>query len=94
MDDKTLQKEKAPHDYKDVRKADRRWTYQRWISKRAQKADSIVRDDIKRVRVSHINYYIQQEPFYLRHWNYWSLGYLTMLAQLQMSYVSKECAYY
>jgi hypothetical protein len=29
MDDKTLQKEKAPHDYKNVQEADRSWTYQR-----------------------------------------------------------------
>jgi len=60
---KHSKKKKAPHDYKNVQEADRSWTYQRWISKRVQKADSIVRDDVNMVRVSHINYYTQQEPF-------------------------------
>jgi hypothetical protein len=55
MDDKTLPPKKAPHYYKDVWKAERRWTYQRRISKRVQKADSIVSDGVKKHRVSHIN---------------------------------------
>ena len=66
MDDKTLQKKKAPHYYKDVWKAERRWTYQRRISKRVQKADSIVSEGVKKIRVSYINYHTQQEPFDLR----------------------------